>query len=100
MAAEEVVFDELHVSVEAERLVVDVPVFGVRTDDDGGHPEPIAVHVDLRWRDVVVEATPVVPCEEDGRRVPVGALHHRVHEAGDVRLTRADAPGRVFAHRL
>ena len=46
---------------------------------------------------MVVEAAPVVPREEDRGRVPVGAVHHRVHEARDVRLAGADRPGRVLA---
>ena len=73
LAAEEVVFDELVVRVEAEGLVVDVAVFGVGADDDARDAEPVAVLVDRRGDDVVVEAAPVVPGQEDRGRVPVWA---------------------------
>ena len=57
--AQEVVFDELDDRVEAERLVVDEAAAGVGADDEGWDPDPVVVLVDVRWSDVVVEATPV-----------------------------------------
>src|SRR5207253_2955019 len=38
LAAEEVVLDELHIRVEAQRLVVDVAAFGVWADQETGDP--------------------------------------------------------------
>ena len=58
------------VGVEAERLVVDVALLGVRADHQPRHPQAVAVRVDRRRHDVVVEAAPVVPGEEDRGRAP------------------------------
>ena len=37
LSAEEVVFDELEVSIEAQRLMVDEPALRIRADDESGH---------------------------------------------------------------
>src|SRR3954454_2384089 len=42
LAAEEVVLDELQVRVEAQRLVVDLALTGVRADEQAGDPHAIA----------------------------------------------------------
>src|SRR5262249_53029201 len=55
-------------------------------DDQSRDPQPVALAVDLGGLDVVVVATPVVPRQEDGSAVPVGALHERVHQTGHIRL--------------
>ena len=68
---EEVVFDELHVRIVTEHLMVDVTAARVRTDDDTGHADAVTVFVDLRRRNVIVESAPVVPREKDRRAVPV-----------------------------
>ena len=73
-AVEEVVLDELGVGVEAEDLVVDVALLGVGADHDPGHAQAEAVAVDDRRHDMVVEAAPVIPGEEDRGAVPVGAV--------------------------
>src|SRR5439155_10805228 len=98
LAAEEVVLDELHVGVEAQGLVVDVTVFGVGTDNDGRNAQSVTVLVDTGWDDVVVEAAPVVPRQEDRGGTPFRALHDRVDQAGHVRLAGADRRRRVLAH--
>jgi hypothetical protein len=67
LSVEEVVFDELVVRVETQRLVVDVAVLGVRADDDRGDPQSVSVLIDLGRDDVVVEPTPVVPGQKDRR---------------------------------
>ena len=72
-AVQEQVLDELQVRVEGQHLAVDGAGLRPRADEDPRHPDPVAVLVDARRRDVVVEAAPVVPGEEDGRRCP----HHR-----------------------
>src|SRR5947209_8857223 len=89
-AAEEVVLDELVVGIVAEYLMVDVAAARVRADDDSGHAEAEAVAIDGGGYHVVIEATPVVPCEEDRRARPVRALHDRVDEPGHICLTAAD----------
>jgi hypothetical protein len=85
-AAEEVVLDELQVRVEAQHLVVDVAALRVRADDDARDAQSVAVPVDARRADVVVEPTPVVPGEEDRGRRPVGAAHDGVHDTRHIRL--------------
>src|SRR6266550_34288 len=95
--AEEVVLDELVVRVEGQRLVVDVPRPGVRADDQGGHPEPVAVLVDPGRDHMVVEAAPVVPGQEDRGGIPVGAFHDGIDEVGDVGLAGGEVRRRVIA---
>ncbi len=98
LAVEEAVLDELEVRVEAQRLVIDVALLRVRTDQHRRHANAVTLPVDLGRHDVVVEAAPVVPREEDRRRAPLGASHHRVDEARHVRLALRDARRRVLAH--
>jgi hypothetical protein len=72
LPAQEVVFDGLRVGVEAQRLVVDVAASRVRADHDAGHAQAVAGAVDARRVEMVVEAAPVVPREQDrGRQRPV-----------------------------
>ena len=66
--------DLFHVAQEAAGLVRhvgDVAALRVRPDDDDRHAEAEAHVVGLRRGNVVVEAAPVVPRDEDGGRVPV-----------------------------
>ena len=79
--------------------MVDEAAPRVRADDQPGDAQAVPVLVHVRWRDVVVEATPVVPGQEDRGAVPVGALHDRVDQARHVGLARGDQPGRVLRHR-
>ena len=72
--AEEIVFDELGVRVEAQGLMIDVAALGVGADHDAGHAQAVAVLVDDRGHDVVVETAPVVPRQEDRGRVPIRAV--------------------------
>ena len=98
-AAEEIVLDELQVGVAAEGLVVDEPFFRVRGDHDGRHPQAVAVLVHRRGHHMVIETAPVIPGQEDRGRTPVGALHGRVDDRGDVGLAAVDAGRRVVAVR-
>ena len=100
LPAEEVVLDELEVRVETQRLMVDVPLLRVRADHETRHTQAVAVLVGFRRSNVVVEAAPVVPGQEDRRRAPVRPLHDRVDQTGHVVLAHADARGRVLAHRV
>ena len=59
----------------SEGLVVDEALLGIGRSR-AGYPEAVAVLVDRRRHDVVVEAAPVVPGEEDGRRAPARCAHH------------------------
>ena len=52
-----------------------VPGVDVRRDDEHRNAETQAAGVvEERRRDVIVETAPVVPHDDDGRRVPVAAL--------------------------
>jgi hypothetical protein len=96
LTTEEVVLDELHVGVEAERLVVDVALLRVGADHQPRDAQPVAQGVDLGRLHAVVEAAPVVPGEEDRGAAPVRAAHDRVDQAGDVGLAGADQARRVL----
>src|SRR5262245_8575552 len=61
LLTQEVVLDELRVGVEAQCLVVDVALSGVRADHEPGHAQAVAVPVHHRRNDVVVKTAPVVP---------------------------------------
>src|SRR5438128_1284375 len=61
LASEEVILDELEISIEAQRLVVDVALLGVRADDDAGDAQSVAVRVNAGRCHVIVEAAPVIP---------------------------------------
>src|SRR5213078_3403451 len=88
LAVQEVVFDELVVSVERQDLVVDDALPGVGADDDAGHAEPVAVLVDYRRPHLIIKPAPVIPGQEDGGGGPVRTLHDRVDQAGDIGLAR------------
>jgi hypothetical protein len=94
---EEAVLDELEVGVLAQDLVVDVAALGIGADHEGRNAEPIALPIDHRRIDVVVEAVPIVPAEEDRGRVPGARAHDRVDQAGDRRLPVGDESRRVVA---
>lgn len=55
---QEVVLDELDDRVEAERLVIDVAAAGVGADHQRRDSDAIAVLIDVRREDVVVEVRP------------------------------------------
>ena len=84
----------------AESLVIDVALLGVWADDEAWHSDPVAVLVDLRRGDVVVEAAPVVPGNEDRGALPVPAAHDVVDQACDPCLADMDARGWVLAVHL
>src|SRR6266536_5363110 len=67
------------------------------TDHQPGDPQAVAVLIDLRRYDVIVEPTPVVPGDKDGRGRPIRTLHHRVHQPGHPGLTVADQGRWVLA---
>ena len=77
--------------------MVDVPSLGVGADEKAGDAQAVAEPVDLRRYDVVVEAAPVVPAEEDRGRVPRRPAGDRVDEARDVVLARAHGRRWVLA---
>src|SRR5436305_15311662 len=80
LPAEEVVLDELQVGAEAEPLMVDVPLPRVGADHQAGDTEAVAEPVDHRRLDVAIEASPVIPGQEDGRALPGLAADARVDD--------------------
>src|SRR5438876_346135 len=66
LATQEVILDELDIGIEAQLLVVDVAMLGLGADHDAWYTEAVAVRVLPRRNDVIVEAAPVVPGEENG----------------------------------
>ena len=98
-AAEEVVFDELRVRVEAQRLMIDVAALGVRADHDARHAQPVAVLVDDAAARRGRRSRPSRPTPGRSRSsLQSGLVHHRVDEARDVRLPGAHRRRRVLAH--
>src|SRR2546422_30609 len=77
--------------------MVDVAVPGIGTDHQSRDTQAVAVFVNMWWHDVVIEATPVIPGEEDRCTVPIWSLHDGVDEAGHIRLASADERRRMFA---
>ena len=77
--------------------MVDEPGPGVRADHETGDTEPVSLAVHGGRDHVVVEATPVVPREEDRGAVPVRAAHRGVDHAGDPCLPLPDRRRRVLA---
>jgi hypothetical protein len=97
LLVDSVVIDDFDVGVVAEDLVVDVALLCVGADHECWDAEPVALAVDGGWFDVVVEAAPVVPAEEDRGRVPGAGAHDRVDQTGDVGLAGGDQVRRMLA---
>src|SRR5436190_22717254 len=72
--------------------MIDIPPSRVGTDHHCGHAQPVAVLVDGRRDDVIVETAPVVPGDEDCCGLPLRALHDRVDEAGDIGCPALTSP--------
>jgi hypothetical protein len=77
-------------------LVVDAAATGVWADDERRHRMPYPLPSTRGRRDVVVEAAPVVPRQEDRGAVPVRAAHHGVDQRGHVALPGRRRRGRVL----
>src|ERR1700730_6061439 len=65
LAAQEGILDELVEGVEAQRLVVDIAPLGIGADDERRYAQPVAVRVDRRRGEMVVEAAAVVPGQQN-----------------------------------
>ena len=68
--------------------------YGLITSAGTRMPYPLPSTV--RRRDVVVEAAPVVPRQEDRGAVPVGSVHHGVDQPGHIALPGRRRSGRVL----
>ena len=77
--------------------MVDVPRLGVRADHNSRNAQAVAVLVHYRGHDMVVEATPVIPSQENGGRAPVGTAHDSVDQARYIALAIADGSVRMLA---
>src|ERR1700722_15793795 len=98
----EYLFDELQ---NAAELVLRVRyVAGAETvsdarvggNDDAGHANAEPAKIELRWRHIVVPAAPVVPKNDDRRRVPVRAAADRIDDRGHPRGTGVVAAARMI----
>src|SRR5258708_37606729 len=77
--------------------------FRIWRDHNQWYPETIhiaasplcAPHPHLRRRNVVVPASPIVPCDEDGRVRPIGAVADSIYHRSYPRW-----PGRAAIHRV
>ncbi len=97
LTIQKVIFNKLEICIKAERLMINIALFGIGADDQAGYPQAIAVLINHWWHNMIVESTPVVPGEENGRAVPIRSLHDGVDEAGDVGLANADEGRWMFA---
>ena len=77
------VFDELKMLPNSYCVCETWPIFAYGEMTIIGTRKPRAVVIELRRGDVIVQAAPVVPDDDDRRRVPVRALADRVDDAGD-----------------
>ncbi len=96
LPAEEVVLDELQVSIVAELLMVDVSGPRIWADHQAGHPQAVAILVDVWRHDVIVEAAPIVPREKDSGVVPTRTAHYRVDQRRHIGLPIRDKRVRMF----
>src|SRR5579884_4512266 len=90
-----IILDEPQHRIEVVDGVVHVMSPGIGRDDDSGHPRAETDHIETGRRDVIVEATEVVPGEKDGGVTPVTAFHHRIDYRLAPGLSDADSPRRV-----
>ena len=78
--------------------MVNVILLGIRTDYQTGYSDAQAILVDLWRRDMVIESSPVIPANENGRGIPVGALHYGINQSGNIGHPFPYSSRRVFAH--
>ena len=97
--AVEDVFDELCVGVEAEDLVVDVGLLGLRADLDPATRRPSPGAVDDGRDEVGRRYVPVIPRAKDRGALPVRAVDDRFDEPGDLALPGADEGQRGLGDR-
>jgi hypothetical protein len=77
--------------------VVHQPAPCVGADHQAWHAQPVALTVHPRRHDVIVEAAPVVPGDEDRGRAPVRRAHDGVHQPRHPRLPHPRRGGRMLA---
>src|SRR5439155_21552397 len=65
-------------------------------NDESWNPEAISKTVHPRRCYVIIEAAVLIPSNDYRRRLPVFALHHLVHEVGDVVHAAITACGGMF----
>lgn len=64
-AAQKIILDELEVGVKAQRLVIDEALPGIGADNQVWYAQTVAILINLWWYHMVIEATPIVPGQED-----------------------------------
>src|SRR5580658_9093081 len=95
-AQTKVLLDELQNASELVLRVHDRARASPRGDYDGSNAKAQTGVVGLRRRDGIVPAAPVIPEQDDGGRVPVLALAHRVEDRTDPARSAAAAAGRMI----
>jgi hypothetical protein len=85
--------DHLQHARELQRVARDVGLARPGRDQQHRHARAEPEQVDVRRRDVVVEAAEVVPRDHDRRAPPLRAAHDRVHDLDGPVLARAHRGG-------
>jgi hypothetical protein len=60
--------------------MIDKPSLRIGADDHGGHTDSVAYFIHPRRRNVVIEATPIVPSEKNRRAVPLRTLQDLIDD--------------------
>src|SRR6266566_8801233 len=79
--------------------MVDISFFRVWTNHYSRYAQAVAIDIDMRWHNVIVETTPIIPGEEDCCTIPVWPLHNHIDKICDICLACA-YQGRRMLTRL
>src|SRR5437660_10236744 len=60
-STQEIVLNELQVSIEAQHLVIDVPAFSIGRNQQSRHAKTVAILVHFRRYNMIVKAAPIIP---------------------------------------
>src|SRR6516225_5254380 len=66
--------------------MIDVALLRIGTDYNTWYAQTVAVLVDCWRHNMVVETTPIVPCQEDSSAVPIRSFHNSINQTCHVRL--------------
>ena len=82
-----VIFDEPHDAAELVLLVRNISGLCIWRSDEHRHAKAqTALGIEERWPDVIVEAAPIIPDDDDRGRLPLRALADSIDDACDPRL--------------
>ena len=66
--------------------MIDEALFGIGADHYARDTQTVAVLIDFRRNNMIIETAPVIPGEKDGRAVPVWTLHHGIDQSCHIGL--------------